>query len=68
MSECEHQYVYLRQEKKNEGYERNPHWVYYDVFYCERCLTYSSKSVRATRPATDHFGEVEAYDPKVKAY
>lgn len=24
MADCEHQYVYLRQEKKNEGYERNP--------------------------------------------
>ena len=62
MSDCEHQYVFLRQEKKNEGCERNPEWVYYDVFYCERCLTYQRQAVKKTVPARDHFGELTTWE------
>ncbi len=54
---CEHQFVYLREEKKNEGYDRNPRWVYYDVFFCERCLQYRRVRTKETVEARDHFGE-----------
>jgi hypothetical protein len=57
MSDCEHQYTFLRQKKKNEGYDRNPRWVYYDVFFCERCLTYREVKVKETVPSRERFGE-----------
>ena len=35
---CDHVFKYLRQETRNEGSARNPNWVPYDVFFCEKCL------------------------------
>jgi len=42
---CEHSYVFLRQETRNEGYQRNPNWVPYDVFFCSRCLAREQRRV-----------------------
>lgn len=49
-AENEHSYVFLRQEKTNVGFERNPHWRYEDVFFCERCLHYERVFVKETEP------------------
>jgi hypothetical protein len=37
-NEHEHTYVWLRQETYNEGWETNPTWVLYDLFFCQHCL------------------------------
>ena len=55
--ECAHQFVFLRQDKVNEGFDRNPRWAHYDVFFCERCLAYERIKVYETVPARDRFGE-----------
>jgi hypothetical protein len=57
MSEHRHQFTFLRQEKRNEGYDRNPRWVYYDVFFCEECLEYRFEKVKETRDSRQFFGE-----------
>jgi hypothetical protein len=64
MSHCEHQYVFLRQEKHNIGYDRNPRWLVEDVFSCERCLTYQRVKVKETVPAVDHFGEQTVWEQR----
>ncbi len=64
MSDCKHQFKFLRQEKRNEGYEHNPRWIYSDVFFCEKCLAYERRPVKVTVPAVDHFGETEVYDAR----
>lgn len=39
---CEHKFVFLRQEKEDKGHYRV---IYYlDVFYCEKCLEYKTKT------------------------
>lgn len=63
MSDCDHKYIFLRQEKKNEGYERNPRWAYYDVFFCERCLEHQRLTAKVTVPAVDRFGEEVIWEP-----
>jgi hypothetical protein len=57
IKECDHQFTFLRQERINEGYERNPIWVYYDVFYCARCVNYQRVKVKETVPSRDSFTE-----------
>jgi hypothetical protein len=59
MSGCNegHDFVFLREEKVNEGYDRNPRWAYYDVFHCRRCLDYQRVKTKETVNARDHFGE-----------
>lgn len=42
---CEHDYVFLRQERKNVGYDRDPVWMVEDVFHCRRCLEYKRIAV-----------------------
>jgi hypothetical protein len=59
---CEHQFTFLRQEKTNEGYERNPTWAYYDVFFCARCLEYQRVKVREAVNARDRFGEETVWE------
>ena len=54
-----HDFEFLRQEKTNVGFERNPLWRYEDVFYCKRCLQYKRVVVKHTVPRTDRFGERE---------
>jgi len=57
MSDCDHVYEFLREEKKNEGFERNPRWVYYDVYFCSRCLNYEKVKIKETVPSRHSFGE-----------
>ena len=62
MGECEHSYQFLRQEKRNIGYDRNPTWAYTDIFFCEKCLAYKEKVVRKTQPSPRSFyEEIEVY-------
>ena len=42
---CQHHFVFLRQETRNEGYERNSVWAVYDIFFCENCLEYRKRQV-----------------------
>ena len=56
MSDCEHKFIYLREEERNIGYDRDPLWLVQDVFFCEKCLKYQRVDVRKERPATDSFG------------
>ena len=60
MADChEHKFVYLRQEKKNIGFDRNPRYLHEDVFFCERCLRYERVKVKETVPDPMRFdGEV----------
>lgn len=55
MSDCDHKFTFLRTEKKNIGYDRNPLWLVQDVYFCERCLDYKRVDVRQERPGTDTF-------------
>lgn len=55
--ECQHKFVFLRQEKKNVGYDRAPEWLVEDVFYCEHCLEYKRVAVEKRIPRTDSFDE-----------
>lgn len=55
MKECEHKFVFIRQEKENIGYERNPTYLYQDVYFCERCLEYKKVKIRETRPSRESF-------------
>lgn len=47
---CEHTYVFLRQEERNVGYDRNPTYYVYDIYYCQRCCTYKRIHVRTDEP------------------
>lgn len=44
---CGHNFIFLRQETRNEGYPRNPNWVVYDVFFCAKCLERQQRKVDA---------------------
>lgn len=55
---CPHQFVFLRQEKRNIGYDRNPRYLYEDVFFCEHCLQYQRVKIKETELRRDSFGEV----------
>ena len=37
---CQHEFVFLRQERKNVGADRNPIWLVEDLHYCRKCLEY----------------------------
>ena len=65
MSTCHHAFMFLRQERTNVGFDRNPRWLYEDVFFCERCLAYKRIPIKETAPSRDHFGEdiVTRYTP-----
>lgn len=52
---CEHEFVYLRSEEKNIGYDRDPLWLIQDVYFCEHCLTYKRVDVRKERLRSDSF-------------
>ena len=55
--ECEHNYVFLRQDRRNTGYDRNPIWIVSDVFFCSKCLQYKRVDVERRTPRTDSFDE-----------
>jgi len=61
-SECEHKFEFLRQDKINVGYERNPTWLYADVFFCSRCLSYKNIPVKATQPSQESFYREDSVD------
>ncbi len=52
---CEHQFVFLREEKKNIGYDHTPKMLYEDVFFCERCLIYQRIKTRLEERQYDSF-------------
>ena len=57
---CEHRFQFLREERKNIGYERNPTWQYADVYFCEKCLEYKTVKTRKTQPHPHNLtGEIE---------
>jgi hypothetical protein len=49
-----HEFLFLRQEKQNVGYDRNPEWIVEDVFHCKHCLTY--RRVPVERQTERHDG------------
>lgn len=56
----EHKFVFLREERKNIGYERNPTWQYSDIYFCEGCLEYRKVPTKKTQPhPTNLGGEIE---------
>lgn len=56
-TECDHKFEYLRQEKRNIGYERNPTWQVLDVYFCSRCLKYKNIAIEEYRPSSQSFYE-----------
>jgi hypothetical protein len=48
-----HQFTFLRQERRNVGYDRNPVWLVEDVFFCAACLEYRRVAVAKETPAND---------------
>ncbi len=48
-----HSFVFLRQEKRNIGYDRNPTWLVEDVYYCKECLEYCRVGVEKQTPKND---------------
>ena len=57
MAECAHKFTFLRSEKTNIGFPRNPTYLHEDVYFCEKCLTYQRKKLRETRPSSESFYE-----------
>jgi hypothetical protein len=57
MDECEHDFVWLRQERRNIGYDRNPTWLIEDVFHCRKCLEYRRLAVEKRTPNHSTLGE-----------
>ena len=54
---CDHDFVFLRQERKNVGYDRNPTWIVEDLFHCRKCLAYKRVAVERRTPRTDSYDE-----------
>ena len=44
--QCAHNFVHLRSERVNIGYERNPTWSERDIFYCTSCLKYRTVELK----------------------
>ena len=53
----DHNFTFLRQERRNIGYDRNPVWLVEDVFFCSRCLEYKKVAVEKRTPRSDSFTE-----------
>jgi hypothetical protein len=57
VNDCTHEFIYLRQERKNIGYDRDPKWLVEDVFFCNHCLTYRRVAVEERTPRRDSLTE-----------
>lgn len=57
MDECKHEYVFLRQERRNIGYDRNPVWLVEDLYFCKHCIHYQRVSVEQRTPRSDSLTE-----------
>ncbi len=57
MSKCCHKFMFIRQERKNVGYDRDPVWLVEDVFFCEQCLEYKRVAVEKRTPRRDSLTE-----------
>jgi hypothetical protein len=53
--ECDHNFIFLRQERCNVSLDRNPCWLIEDVFHCSRCLAYKRVSVEKQFPINGSF-------------
>lgn len=53
--ECEHKYVFLREESRNIGSDHAPRMLYADIFFCERCLAYARIETRIEERRIDSF-------------
>lgn len=52
-----HDFTFLRQERRNIGYDRSPVWLVEDVFFCSRCLEYRRIGVEKRTPRSDSLTE-----------
>ena len=52
-----HNFQFLRQEKRNIGYDRSPVWQIEDLFFCASCLEYRRIIVEKRTPRSDSFTE-----------
>lgn len=55
--QCSHSFVWLRQERKNIGYDRNPIYGVDDIFFCQKCLEYRRVTIEKRRPRSDSFAD-----------
>lgn len=53
----QHQFAFLRQERRNTGSDRNPVFIVSDVFYCSKCLQRATVDVEKRTPRSDSFDE-----------
>jgi hypothetical protein len=60
---CEHKYTFLRKETIDESGYR-PGRDVYDIFFCEKCLTYLKVFVQHEEQSRERFG----YEVTRKAY
>lgn len=60
--ECKHNFQFLRQDKDNVGYDRNPTWLISDVYFCTKCLFYKRKPIEKQVPKS---GEAGHYTEKL---
>lgn len=60
---CEHEYVFLRKEIVNEDGFR-PGRDVFDIFFCEKCLTYRKVFVQHEEQSRERFG----YDVTRRGY
>lgn len=58
---CEHKFVFIRQEEKNIGYDRNPTWLIEDLFFCEKCLLYKRVAISKRHPRSDGNDYIEKF-------
>lgn len=54
---CDHQFIFLRSEETNIGYDRAPKYLIRDVYFCQHCLIYRKLDVRHEVPSSAEFGK-----------
>ena len=54
----EHKWQFLRTEEQNVGYDRNPTWHIFDVYFCDRCLAYQRVHIRTEGPSRESFSRL----------
>lgn len=54
---CEHRFIFLRQDKRNIGYDRNPTYLIEDIYFCEKCLKYQRVGIEKRTPKSDSYTE-----------
>lgn len=65
---CDHKFVFLRQETRNESSGYRPDRLVEDVYFCERCLEYKRVEVDRLVPESGGSGYVSTKNPQWRGF